>query len=308
MQHIRIGIVGLGKIALDEHVPALRSGEGYDLVAATGKPGRLAGVPCFDTIEAMLENGPALDAVAICTPPQAHHRAAKAALCRGKHVIMEKPPCVNVDEFDELVALARQTDCTLFQTWHVRETAAVEAAVPWLSARRIRKGRVVWKEDVCVWHPGQTWIWQEGGFGVLDAGINAISILTKILPAPLTVETARLLIPANCESPIAAAVAFRMGPDVLIASDFDFRPVAQEHSITLETDAGRLALTQNGAVLSIDGEPVRFEHPQQEYDALYRRFAQLIASGQSDTDKRPLELVADIFRLAVRTAVEPFVE
>ena len=32
------------------------------------------------------------------------------------------------------------------------------------------------------WHPGQEWIWQAGGFGVFDPGINALSIVTRILP------------------------------------------------------------------------------------------------------------------------------
>jgi D-galactose 1-dehydrogenase len=42
---------------------------------------------------------------------------------------------------------------------------------------------VIWREDVRVWHPGQDWIWQPGGLGVFDPGINALSIITHILPA-----------------------------------------------------------------------------------------------------------------------------
>ena len=41
---------------------------------------------------------------------------------------------------------------------------------------------VTWKEDVRHWHPGQQWIWEAGGFGVFDPGINALSIVTKIMP------------------------------------------------------------------------------------------------------------------------------
>ncbi len=57
------------------------------------------------------------------------------------------------------------------------------------------------------WHPNQAWIWEPGGFGVFDPGINALSILTEILPGPFTVGSARLVTPANVQTPIAAEVA-----------------------------------------------------------------------------------------------------
>ncbi len=307
MQRIRVGIVGLGKIALDEHVPALRANAGYELAACVSNKPQLENVPFFDSVEAMLDDGPELDAVSICTPPQAHFEAAKTALQRGKHVLLEKPPCPTVEEFDELVDLARRNACTLFQTWHARETAAVDAASSWLKPRQVRRGEVVWKEDVRLWHPRQTWIWKEGGFGVLDAGINAVSILTRILPDDIYVEGAHFLVPSNCESPIAAAVVFRTGNGALIDAEFDFRHSgAQTRSIDLDTDAGALNLARHGAELGIDGSPVSLGSQRQEYAALYRRFAKLVARHESDTDKRPLELVVDIFRRAERVTVEAF--
>ena len=51
----------------------------------------------------------------------------------------------------------------------------------WLAGRTIRRVECTWKEDVRVWHPGQAWIW-EPGIGVFDPGINALSVLTRILP------------------------------------------------------------------------------------------------------------------------------
>ena len=209
MRCIRIGIVGLGKIALEEHVPALRANADFEIAACVSNCDRFEGLPCFSSVEEMFGNGPPLDAVAVCTPPQAHYEAAKCALERGKHVLLEKPPCPTIEQVDHLVEFAQHNSCTLFQTWHARETPAVEEIARALAMRQIRRGRVVWKEDVRRWHPRQTWIWRDGGFGVLDAGINAISILTKVVPDALSVVSAHLLIPSNCESPIAAKVVFR---------------------------------------------------------------------------------------------------
>lgn len=309
MQGIRVGIVGLGKIAREEHVPAMKANGAYELTACVSAYGQLDGVPFFPTVDAMLAGCPDLDAVAICTPPQAHYEAAKSALLHGKHVLLEKPPCQTVEQFDELAELARRNGLTLFQTWHARETAAVDTAARWMETRQIRHGQVVWKEDVRQWHPRQTWIWRDGGFGVLDAGINAISILTKILSEDITVDAAHLLVPSNCESPIAAAVAFRTAHGAVIDAEFDFRHRGtQSRSIDLETDAGSLNLARHGAELGIDGSPVSLDSQQQEYATLYRRFAQLITRHESDTDKRPLELVVDIFRQAARSTIEPFHE
>lgn len=307
MRRIQIGIVGLGKIALEEHVPALTADTAYQLVAAVGRRENHLHVPLFPSIEVMLHDGPKIEAVAICTPPQAHFGAANTALEAGCHVLLEKPPCPNVEEFGRLVVLANRMGKTLFQTWHARETPVVEVAAQWLSSRQILRGRVIWKEDVRHWHPHQDWIWREGGFGVLDAGINAISILTRILPSPLAVEAAHLLVPANCETPIAAAVGFRTEQGAMIDADFDFRhPITQDRAIVIETDAGILELLGHGAELRIDGKPVASVEEPCEYASLYRQFRNLIAAGQSNTDKQPLELVDEIFRVAGRAVVAPF--
>jgi len=309
LQLIRVGIVGLGKIALEEHVPAIRAHAAFELVACVSPQHRLDGIACFDSIEDMLGGAIALDAVAICTPPQAHFAAARLALLRGKHVLLEKPPCPTVAEFDELTALARQSGCTLFQTWHARETAAVDKASRWLAPRRVLRGRVVWKEDVRQWHPGQTWIWQDGGFGVLDAGINAISILTKILPEPVALESAHLLVPENCVSPIAAAAVFRTASGAIIDAEFDFRHSGnQARAMAFDTDGGKLTLAWPGAELERDGMLVELGNQQEEYAPLYPRFAELIARQASETDKRPLELVTEILARAGRSTVAPFQE
>lgn len=309
MQSIRVGIIGVGKIARDEHVPALQAQCAFELVACTNAQSAPEGIACFAETADMLEQCRDLDAVAICTPPQAHFEAARLALMSGKHVLMEKPPCPTVAAFDELIALAAASGRTLFQTWHARESAGVEAAAAWLQTRTVRRGRVVWKEDVRHWHPGQTWIWQDGGFGVLDAGINAISILTRILPEPVGLESAHLLVPSNCASPIAAAVAFRTEQGAMIDAEFDFRHSGNHiRAMEFETDGGTLRLAWPGSNLEGEGLLIELGSQQEEYASLYGRFAQLIAAGRSETDKRPLELVIDILNAAGRSTVAPFLE
>jgi D-galactose 1-dehydrogenase/L-arabinose 1- dehydrogenase len=54
--------------------------------------------------------------------------------------------------------------------------------------------QLIWREDVRVWHPGQDWLLAAGGFGVFDPAINALSILTRVLPERLA-QSAELGIP-----------------------------------------------------------------------------------------------------------------
>jgi D-galactose 1-dehydrogenase len=306
MGELRVAIVGFGKIARDQHVPAIAATPGVTLAAVASRNASLPGLPHFATIEELLRDGPDIDAVALCTPPQVRRGQAVAALKAGKHVMLEKPPGAAVTELDPLIALAAEQRRTLFATWHSRYAPAVEPARAWLAKRRITWVQINWKEDVRVWHPGQSWIWEPGGLGVFDPGINALSILTRILPTQLFVNAAELSFPANRAAPIAADITLTDLSGLPIAAAFDFRQTGpQSWDIIVDTEAGQLMLSRGGARLTADGKTL-VEAPDEEYPGLYRRFVELAASGASDVDLSPLRLVADAFLLGNRHIVEPF--
>ncbi|KQV58755.1 MULTISPECIES: Gfo/Idh/MocA family protein [unclassified Caulobacter] len=306
---IRIGLVGVGKIAHDQHIPALAADPRFSLVAAASrsKPD-LGGIPVYHDIDEMLARGPELDAVALCTPPQARRETALAALRAGKHVFLEKPPGATVSEVAELAAVARDHGVVLFTSWHSRFAAGVPQAKAWLATRAVRKLAIEWREDVRRWHPGQTWIWQAGGMGVFDPAINALSILTEIMPAEVFVTDARLRVPENVQSPIAAHVDMTTLGGTEITADLDFLQTGpQTWDITAWTDDGVLKLSLGGAKLEID-EALVVDGENREYPGLYDRFAALVAEGRSEVDVRPLTLVADAFLVGTREVVEAFIE
>lgn len=306
---IRIGLVGVGKIAHDQHIPAIAADPRFDLVAAASRSQpNLGGLPVFHDIEQMLAEGPAMDAVSLCTPPQARRETALAALRAGKHVFLEKPPGATVGEVAELAAVAREQGVVLFTSWHSRFAAGVPRAKAWLAANPVRTLSIEWREDVRRWHPGQTWIWQAGGMGVFDPAINALSILTEIMPDEVFVTNARLQVPENVQSPIAGHLDMTTLNGATITADLDFLQTGpQTWDITAWSDAGELKLSLGGAELTIDGKAVEVGE-NREYPGLYDRFATLIAEGRSEVDVRPLTLVADAFMVGTRESVEAFVE
>jgi L-arabinose 1- dehydrogenase len=244
--------------------------------------------------------------VSLCAPPQVRYAQARAALEAGKHVMLEKPPGATLGEVAILEALARARGLTLFATWHSRCASAVEPARAWLATRTIRAVQVRWKEDVRRWHPGQQWIWEPGGLGVFDPGINALSIVTRILPRELVLREATLFVPSDVQTPIAAELDCADTDGVPVRAEFDWRhgPVEQ-WEIAVDTSDGVLAISRGGAQLSIDGEPVEIG-PEREYPALYAHFRTLIARGESDVDVRPLRLVADAFLFGRRVETDAF--
>ena len=305
-QPIHLGLVGVGKIARDQHLPAISANQSFRLVAAASRHGSVAQVENFLDIEAMIAGTPNLTAVSLCAPPGARGAMARAAIDARLHVFLEKPPGVTVSEVKALAARARRQGTTMFTSWHSREAAAVQYARDWLATRVVTAVRVKWLEDVRVWHPGQEWIWLAGGFGVFDPGINALSILTHILPEPLVVAQATLSYPANCDTPIGAELTFGHGDSALIEATFSFcHPGVPCWDIDVHTTSGLLCLTAGGSRLTINGEEVAVP-PINEYSGLYRRFAALIHAAQSDVDDSPLRLVADAFLCGRRIEVEPF--
>lgn len=305
-QSLKLALVGIGKIARDQHLPAIAAEAGFELAAAVSRNGRVEGVPNFTDIAALIESGLAIDAVSLCTPPVGRHRIAAHALSASWHVMLEKPPGATLSEVHQLEALAAGAGRSLFATWHSRHAAGVAAAGAWLADKQVRRVEIVWREDIRVWHPGQEWILAAGGLGVFDPGINALSIVTAILPGPLRLAGAQLLFPAGRGAPIAATLDMVHAEAAPVSADFDFRQTGpQSWDIVIETDAGTLKLSDGGARLWIDGQE-QLGDGIGEYPALYRRFAELIAASHSDCDLRPMTLVADAFLLGERTETESF--
>jgi len=302
---LRLGLVGLGKIARAQHLHSIAATADLELCAIASRNASLDGVPSYQTLEAMLQAS-ALDAVTLCTPPQGRLPQALAVLQAGKHLMLEKPPGMTLTEVQALEKIAAQKNLTLFATWHSRYAGCVANVKSLLANETIQAARIVWKEDVHWSHPGQTWVSQAGGLGVFDPGINALAIATHIFPT-LFLQKADLHFPANWQTPIAAQLTFTTQAGFDVEVDFDWRqkgPWTCYMDITTSTK--NIRLDEAGARLLLDGQEIA-NTPDQEYYHLYSRFVDLIKSGQSDVDLAPFQHVADAFLLGRRLATPAFV-
>src|SRR6186997_3579139 len=138
---LKTGLLGIGKIARDQHIPALAANSHFDLVACASRNATVDGVANFPDLESMLAGVPDLHCVSICTPPQAHFDAALTSLRAGKHVMLEKPPTATTRQIALLADEAARRGLTLYQTWHSRCAAGVDAAREFLRDRKVTAGR-----------------------------------------------------------------------------------------------------------------------------------------------------------------------
>jgi len=303
---IRIAILGYGKIAADQHVPSIAANDRLDLVATSSRSGQ--GVAqCFTDWRELIRSVEGIEAVAITTPPGPRYAIARECLLAGLHCLLEKPPTAGLAQIADLACLADAQQVSLYTTWHAQHHSTVDAAAQALAGKRIRSLEIHWHEDVHKWHPGQRWIWEPGGFGVFDPGINAFSIATRIFPGELFVESAELMVPANAQTPIAADIllASPQGDGRLHASLDWRRSDGEEWTIAVEaTDGTSLRLEQGGARLLLNGE-ASGDSGIGEYPDIYRTFVDLIDERRSLVDVAPFRLVADAMLVGRRTSVDP---
>ena len=123
----RIGIIGVG-FGAQVHVPGFRS-EGWDVAAICSRNRTKAEKAAADSGIAAVHTDPLelirrddIEAVAIITPPGAHHDLAIAALNAGKHVLCEKPFAIDVRQAVAMRDTAAQSGLTAMIAHEFRHT------------------------------------------------------------------------------------------------------------------------------------------------------------------------------------------
>ena len=171
-----LALVGIGKIAIDQHVPALAASADWTLAATVSRHGSVPGVPSYTDLGEMLADRPDIRVVSLCMPPVPRFAYAIEALRAGRHVMLEKPPGATLSECQTLLELARERRVTLYASWHSREAAKVAEARAWLAGRRLTRLRIIWKEG---WMDG----WMEGWMDGWKEGWMEIASLPSFQPS-----------------------------------------------------------------------------------------------------------------------------
>ncbi len=117
MKKIGVGIVGFGFSSTTFHIPLLQTIEEYDIRAILSSKEELVkqalpNAEVAGTIEELV-NRADIDLVVITSPNTTHFPYVKEAIFHGKHVVVEKPFVVSIEEGEELISLAKQHNVVL---------------------------------------------------------------------------------------------------------------------------------------------------------------------------------------------------
>jgi len=216
---LRGGIVGLGNVARNGHLPAWLGRKDVEIAAAADidSGSRAAastvapGLAFYESAEALLARE-RLDFVDLCTPPASHGGVIRLALERGLHVLCEKPLVLDESELSELASLARRHNRVLAAVHNWRHAPAITLASELIGAGRIGSvRRCEWevfrdRPSVAAARPGVP-NWRvdpaiSGGGILVDHGWHAAYVLAGWMPGPLTRAGGRLETRKHREWPV----------------------------------------------------------------------------------------------------------
>ena len=109
-----------------------------------------------------------------------------------------KPPTTTISELDDIVAYARKKKRILFQTWHSRYNRCVDKVQKLIKREGRQVGPYRLAQASRKWHPSRDWVWEPGGFGVFDPGINApLDLHQRSSRSRCSSKASRLAFPSN---------------------------------------------------------------------------------------------------------------
>lgn len=152
MEKIKIGILGTAEIAYRRFLPSLKQlNDTFEYIGVASRNlgntekfidtygGK--GYPAYDEL---LEDKN-ITAVYIPLPPALHYEWGKKALLAGKHVLLEKPFCINIKQTQELVELAIERNLALHEnymfTFH-KQLAAIQNIIQAGTVGKVRLYRI----------------------------------------------------------------------------------------------------------------------------------------------------------------------
>lgn len=256
---LQFGIVGCGMIAR-YHAQAIQQTPRCTLLGACSKTYAstekfVQEVPCtpFPSYEEMLSQ-PDLDVVVICTSSGEHFHQAKEALEAGKHVIVEKPMCLTMEDADALVELDKQypqTVCVISQSRFSDAAQTIKAAMDAGSF-----GKMVSASLMMRYYRSQAYYdqaeWRgtlagDGGGVLMNQGIHGIDLLCHFMGKPVGVTgyARTMLRDIEVEDTAAAAIEFESGAiatlDATVCSQPSFSKkfilCGEKGTVVMEEDA-----------------------------------------------------------------------
>ena len=254
---INFALVGCGRIA-KRHAELLGTGQipGARLVAVCDVDAARAdtfatryGVPGFTALTSMLSQ-PGIDAVSVLTPSGEHASHAIEIARSGRHVVVEKPMALTLDDADAMVAAAERAGVQLFVVKQNRFNVPVVKAREALDAGRLGKlvlgtVRVRWCRDQS-YYDQDAWrgTWAQDGGVIANQASHHVDMLGWFMGPVESVHarSARALVDIEAEDTVVATLRFRNGALGIVEATGATRPKDLEGSLSVLGSGGAIEI------------------------------------------------------------------
>lgn len=254
---IKFGVVGCGRIA-KRHLDLLGGGQiaGAELVAiCDNAPDRLEAarqrhnVVAYDSLDTMLAD-PAVEVVTVLTPSGMHAEHAIAAANAGKHVVVEKPMALRLEDADAMIAACDRARVKLFVVKQNRLNVPVVKAREALDAGRFGKlvlgtVRVRWRRDQSYYNQ-DSWrgTWAQDGGVLANQASHHVDLLEYFMGDVVSVHAraSRTLVDIEAEDTAIATLQFANGALGIVEATNAARPRDLEGSLSILGEGGTVVI------------------------------------------------------------------
>ncbi len=331
---IKFGLVGCGRIA-DRHVRSLAMCEGAELTALFDvQPERMAAaeeeyaelsgykgdVTKYTEMEQILHD-PQVQAIIIATPSALHAKLAGEAIQSGKHVMLEKPMALSLQDAENIVSLARKHE-VIVQVCHQLRYKKIMTQVKelidsgmmgtlYLGVVSMRLQRSAAYYEAAPWRG----TWEQDGGMLLNQGIHLVDLLQWYLGDGIRAfgSLQRGLLMKETEDVAAGIVNFKGGAIGIVEANTVTYPGNYDNSITLFGEKGTVSI---GGIRLDEIRKWSFSDPNapkpvmdpagEEHVRMYEQFINAASSkaeaGLIDAEegKRALELIFALYDSALK--------
>ena len=198
-KRLGVGVIGTGWVA-GAHIENFRAIADGDVVAICSRDRDRAqrkivetgatGAVAYDDLQAFLRHD-GLDVVSICTPHPNHPQETIAAADAGKHIVIEKPLCMNPGELTQMVAAVAAAGVQTSVCFELRWMGLIRNIKAILDQGLIGKvfyGETSYFHGCGPWYPQWQWNIQKkmGGNALLTAGCHALDVLMYLIGSRVT--------------------------------------------------------------------------------------------------------------------------
>lgn len=254
---MNFALVGCGRISR-KHIEALSANSRATLVACADTDASRAeavsestGCSCFDNYDEMLEKHPEIQVVSILTPSGLHAKHAIDIAARyRKHIVVEKPMALRMDDADNMIRTCDEAGVRLFVVKQNRFNLPVIRLRQALESGRFGKiflgtVRVRWRRDQAYYDQDPwrgTWALDGGVFS--NQASHHVDLLEWMLGEPVSVmaKTATALAKIEVEDTGVAVVRFRSGAIGVIEATTATRPKDLEGSLSVLGERGTVEI------------------------------------------------------------------